>query len=151
MSQVFRIVFAIVKLVKKLFSKLSKKNWLGNFKNFWEFWEFFTNILKIAKIVKKIQIVHFLKTNVKIVELVIFFLNCQKVKICQQLSISFKIVKSVKNDQKFSKYCSGHIFSSLWSSHKSLGSLFVCQVVKSSVTERVTRSPIELFCTAKKD
>ena len=37
--------------------------------------------------------------------------------------------------------------------HRSLGSLFVCQLVKSSVSEwvsqSVTRSPIELFWTAK--
>ena len=35
--------------------------------------------------------------------------------------------------------------------HRSSGSLFVCQVVKSFVTQWVTRPPIELFWTAKKD
>ena len=36
--------------------------------------------------------------------------------------------------------------------HKSLGSLFVCQSVKypETVSDSVTRSPIELFWTAKK-
>ena len=34
--------------------------------------------------------------------------------------------------------------------HRSLGSLFECQVVKFLVTQSVTRSPIELFWTAKK-
>ena len=76
--------------------------------------------------------------------------NCQNCQNYQKLSKFVKIVKTCK------KCWSGHVSSSLWSnvskSQVSRVALFLSssKVLCESVSEWVTRSPIELFWTAKK-
>ena len=82
----------------------------------------------------------------------------QTIKNCQKLSKLSKLLKIVENCQKMSKNVQNcqnvdqvmfPYHSDQVSQRSQVSRVFVCQVVKSSVTQWVTRSPIELFWTAK--
>ena len=142
----------IIKIVRNCqdwwkWSKFSKKivNIVEHYQN-WQklskFSKIFKNFQKFSKIVKNCQKLSKLSKIVKTLK------NCQKCQNSQKLSKLSKIVKMLVRS------CFLITLIKCLKGHKSLGSLFVCQLVKSSVSEWVsqwvTRSPIELLWTAKK-
>ena len=114
--------------------------------------------LSLSKIVLNCKILVKWSTNIKIVKIVIIVKLSKIANNVKNLPKLSKIVTTCKTNGKsktLSKCWSGNVSSfntgkmSQRSHHRSLGSLFECQVVKSWVPQSLTRSPIDLFWTAK--
>ena len=123
-------------------------------------------LTKLSKIFKNCQISKNCQKMSKLSKIVKIFKIVKIIKNCRKMSKIFKIVKKFQNCQKFSKLskivkmlvrsCFLITVIKCLKGHWSLGSLFnvkkqkVAQSLSHSVREWVTRSPIELFWTAKK-